>query len=80
MACIYSKLEIIEKKFLKFKNITSQPWYHVLVHDTDRTTYAAEENLGVDGSGQPIHHPLVAHFFSDLVDGRYIRNDQPWLG
>ncbi len=56
----------------------NQPWYHVLVHGTVSTTYAAEENLRADSSRQPIEHPLVAHFFSAFADGRYIRNDEPW--
>ena len=57
---------------------TNQPWYHVLVHDTTSTTYAAEENLKADTDPQPIEHPLVAEFFTEFVDGRYVRNDQPW--
>ena len=57
-----------------------QPWYHVLVHGTGDTTYAAEENLLADESREPIDHPLVAHFFSEFVDGRYPRNDKPWPG
>jgi heat shock protein HspQ len=64
------------------KNMTqpdrSQPWCHVLVHNSGRTTYAAQENLESDESGQPIEHPLVDTFFSDFWDGRYQRNDRPW--
>ena len=56
----------------------SQPWYHVLVDATDQNTYAAEENLQADPSGQPVRHPLVVHFFGEFVDSRYIRNDQLW--
>ena len=56
----------------------NRPWYHVLVHEAVNTTYAAEENLRPDTSRQPIEHPLVAHFFTEFVDGRYIRNNQPW--
>ena len=56
----------------------NQPWYHVLVHGTASATYAAEENLQADTSRQPVGHPLVAHFFTEFVDGRYIRNDEPW--
>ena len=56
----------------------SQPWYHVLVDATAQNTYAAEENLQADPSGQPVGHPLVGRFFGEFVDGRYIRNDQPW--
>lgn len=56
----------------------SQPWYHVLVHDTDGTTYAAQESLEADTSGRPVAHPLVERFFDEFADGRYIRNDRPW--
>ena len=31
-----------------------QPWYHVLVHGSDTVTYAAEENLQPDESGEPV--------------------------
>ena len=56
----------------------SRPWYHVLVHDTESTTYAGQENLQEDMSGRPVEHPLIAHFFSGFVDGRHIRNDRSW--
>ena len=55
-----------------------QAWYHVLVDATDQNTYAAEENLQPDPSGQPVQHPLVDRFFGEFVDSRYTRNDQPW--
>jgi len=42
----------------------NQPWYHVLVHETDGATYAAQENLLPDTSGQPVEHPLIERFFS----------------
>lgn len=55
-----------------------QPWYHVLVHGTDSTTYAAEGNLLADESREPIDHPLVAHFFAEFENDRYVRNARPW--
>ena len=55
-----------------------QPWYHLLVHDSDRCTYAAEENLEPDPSDHPIEHPLVIQFFTGFYDGKYERNDEPW--
>jgi heat shock protein HspQ len=48
------------------------PWYHVLPHDASHTTYVAERNLEPDPSGEPVHHPLLEHFFSGFRDGRYI--------
>lgn len=35
----------------------NQPWYHVLVHESDHATYVAEENLEIDSSGlEEIEH------------------------
>ena len=50
-----------------------QPWYHVLVHGSDHTTYVAERNLEADDSAQPISHPLLRHFFSGFDNRRYRR-------
>jgi heat shock protein HspQ len=55
-----------------------QPWYHVLVHGAPRVAYAAQSSLKPDASGRPIRHPLVAHYFGALVEGRYERNERPW--
>ncbi len=50
-----------------------KPWYHVLVHDSDHTTYVAERNLEPDELNQPIKHPLLDNFFSEFRDGKYLR-------
>ncbi len=50
-----------------------EPWYHVLVHESDRATYVAERNLEFDESGRPIDHPYVTQAFVGFVDGRYIK-------
>ena len=55
-----------------------QPWFHVLVHNAGHVTYAAQENLIEDLSGDQVNHPYVAYFFSEFQDGAYVRNDQPW--
>ena len=55
-----------------------QPWYHVLVHDSNQVTYAAQTSLEEDDSRAEISHPLVPHFFSDFGNGEYLRNDTPW--
>ena len=52
-----------------------KPWYHVLVHGSDHSTYVAERHLETDDSGEPIAHPMLKHFFSRFEDGRYIRID-----
>jgi heat shock protein HspQ len=57
-----------------------QPWYHVLVHGTPRTTYPAESSLVADTSEEPVVHPMLDYFFSGWENGRYVRNDTPWPG
>lgn len=49
-----------------------QPWYHVLVHDHQHTTYVAERNLEPDTSVEPIRHPLLEGHFSALRGGQYV--------
>jgi heat shock protein HspQ len=55
-----------------------QPWYHVLVDQSDATTYPAQSSLKIDGNTEPITHPLTEYFFSHFANGRYTRNAQPW--
>lgn len=50
-----------------------EPWYHVLVHDAEHTTYVAERNLEPDLSGKPIIHPALGQLFEGLRDGIYVR-------
>ncbi len=52
----------------------NRPWYHVLVHQSEQSTYVAEQNLEPDDSVEPIDHPMLENFFSKLDNGRYIRN------
>jgi heat shock protein HspQ len=54
----------------------NKPWYHVLVHGCDHSTYVAEQNLEPDDILEPINHPMVEHIFTELKDGRYVRVDR----
>ena len=49
-----------------------QPWYHVLVDDTDYTTYVAEQNLEEDITGIPITHPELTKYFTEMTHGSYV--------
>ena len=49
-----------------------QPWYHVLVHDAEHTTYVAERNLEPDLTGLAIRHPALNEIFSGLENGLYL--------
>ena len=53
-----------------------KPWYHVLVHAAEHSTYVAEQNLEPDDSDTPIKHPMLEHFFSRFEKGRYIGDDR----
>ncbi len=57
----------------------NQPWYHLLVHRTDTTTYAAQHNLTPDPDNDPIEHPLLEMFFDRFSDGSYERNKRAWV-
>lgn len=49
-----------------------QPWYRVLVDESDRQTYVAQRNLGAEPDARPIQHPLVDLYFSEFRRGLYI--------
>jgi heat shock protein HspQ len=53
----------------------NKPWYHVLVHGSNHSTYVAEQNLEADTNDEAINHPMLEHFFSEFIDGKYVRND-----
>ena len=48
-----------------------QPWYHVLVHQGEHTTYVAERHLEQDSDGGPIDHPALPELFGTFREGRY---------
>lgn len=50
-----------------------QPWYHVLVHNANHTTYVAQSNLRYDVEKLPISHPLLSRFFRFFKNGKYYR-------
>ncbi|MFQ5994607.1 MAG: heat shock protein HspQ [Acidiferrobacterales bacterium] len=49
-----------------------KPWYRVLVHNAEHTTYVAERNLEPDDARAPIGHPLVDIMFGAFQDGYYV--------
>ena len=55
-----------------------QAWYHLLVHETEHSTYAAEENLAALDPVEEVWHPWLPLFFEGFSKGRYVRNDEPW--
>ena len=41
----------------------NRPWYHVLVHNADQTTYVAERNLRPSADPKPIRSPFIESYF-----------------
>lgn len=52
----------------------SQPWYSLLVDNSEQVAYVAEENLETDASEEPVHHPAMANLLGELHHGRYTVN------
>ena len=48
-----------------------QPWYHVLVDQSDQMTYVAQRHLGDDESDEPIENPEIEQYFDHFIDGVY---------
>lgn len=51
-----------------------QPFYHLLAENDESTyvAYVSEQNLLWDQSGEPVAHPQIDEFFSDMEEGRYM--------
>ena len=49
----------------------NKPWYHVLVHNSNRMTYVAERHLEQDSSGEPVDHPALDMYFDGFENGVY---------
>jgi len=57
----------------------NQPWYHVIVDQSETTTYPAQTSLLADDSGnRNISNPMMKLFFGSFENGRYIRNAVPF--
>ncbi|MCP4431219.1 MAG: heat shock protein HspQ [Gammaproteobacteria bacterium] len=50
-----------------------QPFYHLLAENesTAYEAYVSEQNLLIDSSGEPVHHPRVAEVFGELHGNCY---------
>jgi heat shock protein HspQ len=49
----------------------NQPWYHVLVDNAIHQTYVAERNLSLSDETEPVHNPLLEHYFNGIKNGCY---------
>jgi len=52
-----------------------EPWYHVLVHGAEHTTYVAERTLEPAAAFFTLEHPLAGEYFEGHDGERYLRRD-----
>jgi heat shock protein HspQ len=48
-----------------------KPWYHVLVHGCEHTTYVAERHLQAAAEPAQIEHPMLGRYFERFDGARY---------
>ena len=49
----------------------NEPWYHILVHSAEHTTYVAEQNLDNEEQPKAIQHPLINSIFTKFDGLQY---------
>ena len=49
----------------------NEPWYHVLVHSAEHTTYVAEQNLDEEEKPKAVQHPLINSIFTKFDGLQY---------
>ena len=49
----------------------NEPWYHVLVHSAEHSTYVAEQNLDEEEQPKAIQHPLINSIFTKFDGLQY---------
>ena len=55
----------------------NKPWYHVLVHTAEHSTYVAEQNLDLEDNPKAIQHPLINTLFTKFDGLQYhLKNRQ----
>ena len=57
--------------------LKNKPWYHVLVHAAEHTTYVTEQNLDLEEQPKVIQHPLVNSFFTKFDGLQYHFKTRP---
>ena len=55
----------------------NKPWYHVLVHAAEHSTYVAEQNLDQEEQPKAIQHPLINSLFTKFDGLQYQLKTRP---
>ena len=55
----------------------NNPWYHILVHAAEHSTYVAERNLVLEDYPKAIQHPLINSLFTKFDGLQYHLKARP---
>ena len=55
----------------------NKPWYHVLVHTAEHSTYVAERNIDLEDNPKSIQHPLINTLFTKFDGSQYHLKNRP---
>ena len=55
----------------------NKPWYNVLVHRAEHSTYVAEQNLDLEENPKAIQHPLINTLFTKFDGSQYHLKNRP---
>ncbi len=48
-----------------------QPWYHLVLDNSEQMAYVPEEQLEPDHSEEPVFNPSLTNLLGEFQDGRY---------
>ncbi|HIJ82613.1 MAG: uncharacterized protein HW380_3958 [Magnetococcales bacterium] len=68
----YQKDDAWYERMARTRPPKDQPWYQILVHESDGETYVAERNLRLDPSANPVENPRLEIYFRTFHQGRYL--------
>lgn len=68
----YSGTDEWYEQVAKSKPAKDQPWYKVLVHNTEHQTYVAEQNITASPDQKTrVNNPLIPYYYSISENGNY---------
>ncbi|HAT50119.1 MAG: heat shock protein HspQ [Nitrospirae bacterium] len=69
---IYQRDDAWYERMARTRPPKDQPWYQILVHESESETYVAERNLVLDISSQPVENPRLGNYFRSFSQGKYL--------
>jgi len=73
---VFSGTDSWYKKVAKSRPPKNKPWYHILVDESNSTTYVAERHLRQSANDQQVDHPMLGNFFNTFTGSRYLQRSE----